>query len=252
MNLKAIILTSVVSFNYGSVNAAVITLNWTDGGNGSGNAVAGTSGGVIPSAFINVVSNNAAAKNNTNASNLFDNSGASSGVAVASTGINAGGFTATATTGYNTTASNILMRNYGDTLNGTITFSGLSAWLTANSATGYEVYFMSEREVNLYRGSISNGSETFFLANGGTGASPAGPFALGTDTTLAGATTNKNIANYVKFSAISSNSFTLDLQRGVGEGFIDINGIQIVTVPEPSSIALLSLGGLMLMRRRRK
>lgn len=250
--MKKTIIFSLSLIAATAANAAMITLNWTDGGPGTGNAEAGESAGVIPGAFINTVSGNATARNNTDVANLFDDSGAGSGVAVSSTGINTGGFTATDSTGYNTVFSNILMRNYGDTANGTITFTGLSGWLTANSATAYEVYFLSEREVNRYSGSISNGSETFFLANGGAGANPVGPFILGTDTTLAAATANANTANYIKFSATSTDSFTLDIQRGDGQGFIDVNGIQIVAVPEPSSSALLGLGGLAFILRRRK
>ncbi|QQL45724.1 PEP-CTERM sorting domain-containing protein [Sulfuriroseicoccus oceanibius] len=236
----------------GMCSAAVITINWTDGGPGTGNAVADEAAGVVPSPYVNTITGNGNALNNTNASDLFDDSGAGSGVAVSASSINAGGFTSTATSGYNTEFSNVLMRNYGDTAGGTITFTGLSAWLSATGQTAYEVYYMSDRQVNLYSGSIAIGAEKFFLANGGAGSTQTGPFVLGTSTTLADAQANANTANYVKFSAISGDSFTIDIQRDGGGGFIDVNGIQIVGVPEPSSAALIGLGSLSLLLRRRR
>lgn len=237
--------------------AAVITINFTDGGNGAGTASASNTAGVVPGAYIETVYNNATPKNSTNTANLKDNSGASSGVAITASGWVTGNYYSSS--GYNTpsgtTQSDKMMENFTQTTGGTITLTGLSDWLTATGFTGYDVYYYSEKA---YRGeaagSMTVGSQKYFLHNGGTGNSGAGPFKLGTDTTLAAAGTNKNIANYVKFSGITGDAFTITVAQDGGFGNLSVNGLQIVgvnVVPEPSATLLGGLGLLALLRRRR-
>ena len=64
-------------------------------------------------------------------------------------------------------------------------------------------------------------------------------------------------ANAILFSGYTGDTFTIDAAPapGVAPGpyKLTVNGIQIVvTVPEPSSTALLGLGGLALMLRRKR
>ena len=66
---------------------------------------------------------------------------------------------------------------------------------------------------------------------------------------------NGNEGNYVLLSGITGSSFTLAATPGATPDInrAPINGIQIVeVVPEPSTTALLGLGGLALILRRRK
>jgi hypothetical protein len=56
--------------------------------------------------------------------------------------------------------------------------------------------------------------------------------------------------NYVVFEGLSDSDLTLDATAGTNT-YAYINGVQIVEVPEPMTIALLSLGGLALIRRKR-
>lgn len=57
-------------------------------------------------------------------------------------------------------------------------------------------------------------------------------------------------SNYVVISGLTASSLTIDLASPDG-GRAAISGFQIVAVPEPGSLALLGLGGLMVVRRRR-
>lgn len=63
-------------------------------------------------------------------------------------------------------------------------------------------------------------------------------------------------ANYVKFTVDLSAGQALNIGvSGTENGSIDrgfLNSIQIVAVPEPASLALIGMGGLMIMPVRRR
>ena len=56
--------------------------------------------------------------------------------------------------------------------------------------------------------------------------------------------------NYVLWEGVTDTSFTIDFPA---ESFLGVTGLQVVTIPEPSSFALLALGsGILLMTGRRR
>ena len=122
-----------------------------------------------------------------------------------------------------------------------VTLTGLSAWLTAEGATGYtiELYRNSDAasnnfaEVNFYEGSGTTGTLLDTIA-----------------TEQADASSRLKQAASLTFT---SDVLTFHTDSGLGGGNrAGISGFKITTVPEPSSAALLGLGGIALILRRRK
>jgi hypothetical protein len=108
------------------------------------------------------------------------------------------------------------------------------------------------------------GSATISVASGATGTVAAantyffeiawtgGNFVQATATSSAQDT---GATNYMDFAGNTATGFTLDCvckaTVGSGGGWAEITGVQIVATPEPSSLALLGLGGLLGLRGRR-
>jgi len=131
----------------------------------------------------------------------------------------------------------------GDT---SITLTGLSTFMTNAGASEYDVYVY-------YRSWVSSSSAlTVDLAAAEGGATPS-------YTTYDAADNNGNDSyilagnpesNYIKYSGLTNDQLDVFVDRGSRDAMFA--GVQIVTVPEPSSAALLGLGGLALILRRRK
>lgn len=143
---------------------------------------------------------------------------------------------------------NILMNGYIDAINAggaaQINLTGLSSLF----AGSYDVYVYFGSDGNGRTGAVSGPGATFdfttFSAQGG-----ASPFPFVQTTSTDGSNPQ---ANYAVFAGLTGDGQTFDLIRGnSNSGF---HGVQIVgdLIPEPSSSLLIALGGLLVMRRRRR
>lgn len=131
----------------------------------------------------------------------------------------------------------------------TITVTGLSTWLAGEGATGYEVTFFRNSDVagntfaemNLYNGTGTGGTLLETLNPTLTDGSGSG-----SGSRLIQSTTGSFDSDVITFHT--------DRDLGTGGQRAGISGFMItaVAVPEPSSTALLGLGGLALILRRRK
>ncbi|WP_227021629.1 PEP-CTERM sorting domain-containing protein [Oceaniferula marina] len=100
-------------------------------------------------------------------------------------------------------------------------------------------------------GGNANGGTGTFLHDGFTiNGQDYGSFtALGQNQGAMVEATGPTAGNYVKYSGLTGD---LTVAGNSGDGRTPINGFVIVAVPEPSSSALIGLGGLALILRRRK
>lgn len=254
MKITLPFLTLAACFAPCLASAAVITIDVTDGGPGIGSL--SSLGGYVPATSIqNIASGSGSlvAKTNTNLASFLDSTGAGTSVSISSSsGWGGGSYQAAAPTGFGTTADSQMMQNYLEVSGtATVTFSGLNAWLSSQGATAYNIYVMSDTGSTLGAATFTVGSQSNYLANGGT--PMAGPYQLGSFATLDDAKAAPNTANMVKFSNVTGDSFTLQVAKDGGmEGWIPLNMIQIEAIPEPSVALLGGLSALGLLVRRRR
>ena len=131
---------------------------------------------------------------------------------------------------------------FGSPEDATVTVSSLPAGI-ANLYDVY-VYFDAVTDNGLVFANYTIGATTFYIQDT---SNFTGTFVQGTGTTPDTRTAG---ANYVKFSGLTGDSFTLVADS---ENFrAEISGIQIVAVPEPGGAGLAALGALALARRRRR
>ena len=141
--------------------------------------------------------------------------------------------------------------NGGDSQND-IHLTGLSGWLTAAGATSYQVVILRSTDnatgfnpLTITTGDVTG--ETGWLSS----ATPTGGNTA--DTLWAGTSFGTGGTHTYESNVFTANQDGIALtftRAGVNRG--SVAGIVIVSVPEPSSAALLGLGGLALILRRRK
>jgi PEP-CTERM motif len=135
---------------------------------------------------------------------------------------------------------------------GTIT-NGVSVTVSTlpSSYTDYDVYVYFESNTNVATGYVAIGSTSLYY----TSSDSLGTHDTSADFIQATATSSTSVqADYAEFTNLTGSGFTIDLTNTSGNDNTGIAGFQIVqVVPEPASLACLSIGcaGLLLRRRRR-
>jgi hypothetical protein len=208
--------------------------------------------GVVSAPYWN---NTWASKNNGNGNatgssvtwnNLFDNTGANSGVSVTSTTFPDGYWNYYSVLGSgvvsdaNGTYNNLLLNGYDN-------YSANNITISAIPYAQYDLYVYFTASAAGRAGTLTVGSTTYDFstmgsaANGGANA----VFTLTTDTTGANPS-----ADYAVFSGLTGSSQTLAAAIPDWGG---IAGWQIVEeVPEPGTMALAGMGGLALLQMKRR
>ena len=137
----------------------------------------------------------------------------------------------------------------------TISFSGLDT--SGVFANGYDVYVYVASATNFggvdrkdtFR--VGNGTTDYYVDLDETVTSYAGTFIQSTATTSG----SSIIANYIKFSGMSGASFSINANNTTSttDSAGLFTGMQVVAIPEPSTLALvgIALGSLVFFRRRR-
>lgn len=163
--------------------------------------------------------------------------------------------------------------NPAEGTNDSALFSGLSELQNGTPLTftlnnipfaQYEIYVYATRSGAKWGGSVSIGSETFYLRNGNATVTSSNDYVKATTTSFSGLAADANTieagANYSLFTSLTGSSQTITIQAlDLGDGNpyrFNVYGFQIVEViPEPSSAAALAglvcLVGVTLRRRRR-
>jgi len=236
-----------------SVSAAVIGVNFTN--DAAWSLAAADSAGVVPAANWNNIVSTLQSGSST-ISDLMDDSGTATTADM--TYFNAFWHDGTSTATPDTTL-NSGYTNTTATANGVISVSGLGTDFTSN---GYNV-------IVYLSGTDSMGANTpaEFGANIGGGADQwirairrtpvSGTFASTTFSTEQDAQDSSTESNYILFTGLTGASFDLNVLKDpdstAGWSRAAVKGVQIVSVPEPSSLILFGLFGLgvILPRRRR-
>ncbi len=137
-----------------------------------------------------------------------------------------------------------------------VQISNLSSDFTSNGYDVY-VYFGSGDNVSgtdvVTTVTVTDGNGTFYLDVSEAQATYQGSYIQGTATSAGSSV----LGNYVKFSGSTSSTLSISaIASGATDSVVTLTGMQIVAVPEPSSIVLsllgLSLIGIVLRRRTRR
>jgi hypothetical protein len=114
----------------------------------------------------------------------------------------------------------------------------------------YDVYVYFSADTANRLGSIGDGSTTYYFSTIGPAEISGANASLIQTTDTTGASP---LADYAKFSGETASSLTLTCNAlGGNDQWLGIAGFQIVAVPEPGTMTLAALGGLALLRLRRR
>lgn len=129
-----------------------------------------------------------------------------------------------------------------------ITYSQIA--MTEIPYANYDVIVYFSSDVSGRAGDVTDGATNYSFVTVGP-ASVSGANALFAQTTDTGGTYTTT-ANYAVFSGLSGASQTVKVQMRDLDQWAGIAGFQVVAVPEPASIMLVALCGLVTLRRARR
>lgn len=147
---------------------------------------------------------------------------------------------------YNKEILNGYLNSGPATWNPPLTYSSVTLSEIGYSSYDIVVYFSSD--VAGREGYVTDGSTTYYFNTVGPAsiASDNALFIQAADMTEAG---YEAAANYAVFKGLSGASQTLTVQMRDNDEWGGIAAVQIVQIPEPTSLLLLSLGGLLLRKK---
>lgn len=248
---------AVLAFAFSaSSQAATISINFTENGSVDSTMLAGDVAGVAGPATRVSNWNNVPGGDNS-ASNLVYSDGTNSGASVQITGsIGAYHLDHAVTTG-----DDRMWKGYADFNEnpGMLSFTNLNLTGTFD----VYVYFDGNNGTDWRNASFTLGATTFtgedsegvsWGVGNNSGKVYQLPVAGGTGNAAWPNSPNNSEGNYVVFSGVSGSSFDLEVVGGDHAGTFtraSINGIQIVQVPEPSTLLSGAIGLMLMIRRRR-
>lgn len=153
--------------------------------------------------------------------------------------------------------TNTTVYDTSDGYGASIGISGLSAYMAAGSATSYTVtLFLSTDSTGFTQSEIRSGSLDGSNAINSLsllGSPMTAVLGDGTQPVPSGAQTNtQGTRGYATLTGLTDDAIVIAIPTADSNNRGSISGFAITIVPEPSSAALLGLGGLALILRRRK
>ncbi len=115
------------------------------------------------------------------------------------------------------------------------------------------VYILND-DASLVNANYTVGATTYYVTEQGGSGIDTGAFTQASNTNSSGP---RDVGNYVEFYGISPSAGSIELSGvspGGGNANAAVNGFQLLSAPEPASLAILAVasGALLLLRRQRR
>lgn len=242
MSRKALILAALSGLA-SQAGASVISINFTGAGGEDGTLASTDAAGFVSATNWNNIAENGPFNSNTGTSLVDDSGSATSAMISWGNGTDGTGIGSWAIGSLTPdTPDHRMFRGYLDNYEGlrTITLSGLDA------GTIYNIYVYSDgdNDSNVRRGFFTMSGTTTELIDA------AGNYSGSYEAVPSG---TADSGNYTVFTVSGATSYDLMFQGTLADDIprAPLNGLQIVSVPEPSSIVFGTLTMLTFLRRKR-